>query len=261
MAKSVRSTGTATITFGLVSAPAKLYAATESKDAVSFNLLHGACRGRLKQQYVCAGESCGGKVVDRDQMVKGYEYEKDRYVAFTAEEIEAIQAQASEAIDVVEFVPAGAVDPVYFEKSSYLAPDKGGQKAFALIVEAMRRSGRHAIGKYAARGRQHVVLLRPAGSGMIVHTLRYADEVRDPVEVPSSPVDAGMVDLAVRLIEARSSATFDPTKYRDEVRDRMLEAIRAKVEGGAVPAPVKERGGEVVDLMAALRASLAAKAA
>ncbi len=250
---AIRSTGTATITFGLVSAPAKLYTATESKSEVSFHLLHAGCGSRLKQQYVCAAD---GQVVERDRMDKGYEHAKGQFVTFTADEIKALQEEASEAIDVVEFVKADAVDPIYFDKAQFLAPDKGGQKAFALILEAMRRTGRHAIGKYAARGKQSIVLLRPYFGGMVVHTLRYGDEVRDAIEAEPARLDEETIAMAVQLVEAKASDCFDPSKYRDEVKERMLAAIAAKIEGAEAPVRVEKQSGQVIDLMEALKASL-----
>lgn len=253
--KSRRSTGTATITFGMVSIPAKLYAATESKDAVSFHMLHGQCGSRLKQQYVCLKD---GEVVERDAMVKGYEVAKDQYITFAPEELKALAAESSEAIEITEFVPVGAVDPIYFEKASYIAPEKAGAQAFALLLAAMRQSGREAIGKYAARGKQYVVLLRPAAGALVVHTLRYAGEVREPVEVPAAaPVGEALLDLALKLVAQKSAEAFDPSKYRDEVSDRILVAIERKVGGDVFALPPIDRApSSAVDLLAALAASV-----
>ena len=259
-----RSTGTATITFGFVSIPAKFYAAVESKSDVSFHLLHGTCSGRVRQQYVCASEACAGagRPVDRADMVRGYEYEPDKYAVLSTEELKSLGEESTEAIEVVEFVPAGAIDPISIERAQYLAPDKAGHKAFAMLAEAMRRSGCWAIGKYAARGKQSVVALRPDGPGraMVAYTLRYADEVRETVEYPVALVDEEAVALAVRLVAEKTSPGFDAGKYRDDVRDRTMALIRAKVAGAAVaPVAAPEKRGEVIDLMAALRASLEKK--
>lgn len=254
--KARRSTGAATITFGMVSIPAKLYTATESKDAVSFHLLHGGCGSRLKQQYVCLKD---GEVVERDAMVKGFERAKDQYVTFSPEELAALAAEASEAIEIVEFVPAGAVDPIYFEKASYLAPEKAGAQAFALLLAAMVRSGRAAIGKYAARGKQYVVLLRPTAGAIIVHTLRYAGEVREPVEVPAAaPLADALLDLALKLVEQKSSDAFDPGKYRDDVSERVLAAIERKAGGEVIELFPARAAPPVGDLLAALAASVRA---
>ena len=195
--KARRSTGTATITFGMVVIPAKLYAATESKDAVSFHLLH-KCGSRLKQQYVCQND---GQIVERDDMVKGYEVAKDRYITFTPDELKAFAAESTEAIEITEFVPAGSVDPIFFEKASYLAPEKAGAQAFGLLRAAMVRGGREAIGKYAARGKQYVVLLRPAAGALIVHTLRYAGAGREPIEGPAAPAADALFALAQKIDE------------------------------------------------------------
>src|SRR5580700_8175099 len=173
---AARSIGSLTISFGLVAIPVKLYTATVSANAISFNLLHKGCGSRLKQQYVCIKH---GTIVSRDEMVKGYEFAKDQYVTFTPEELKALEEKATQSIDIDSFVPLSAIDPIYFERPYYLGPEKGGDKAYLLLAEAMRETGRAALARYAARGKQYLVMLRPSSDGraLILQELLYADEV------------------------------------------------------------------------------------
>jgi DNA end-binding protein Ku len=253
---SARALGNASISFGLVSIPVKLYTASNSAASISFNLLHRKCGSRLKQQYICSKEET---VVSRDEMVKGYEFNKDQYVQFTDEELKAFEEQATQTIEVVEFVPVEAVDPVYYDKPYYLGPDKGGAKPYRLLAEVMKETGRVALAKYAARGKQYLVMLRPSGDGLVMQQLLYADEVRPFSEVPLDKADVkeGELKLARMLVEESSSDEFRPQAYEDEVKKRVQEALDRKVAGGkfTVVEPQK-KGGEIVDLMEALRASL-----
>jgi DNA end-binding protein Ku len=253
---SARALGNANISFGLVSIPVKLYTASNTSSALSFNLMHRKCGSRLKQQYICSKEET---VVSRDEMVKGYEFNKDQYVLFTEEELKAFEEQATQTIDVTEFVPMDKVDPVYYDKPYYLGPDKGGAKPYRLLAEVMKETGRVALAKYAARGKQYLVMLRPSGEGLVMQQLLYADEVRSFSEVPldTAEVKDGELKLARLLVEESSSDTFRPEAYEDEVRKRVQEALDRKVQGGqfSVTASPK-KGGEIVDLMEALRASL-----
>jgi len=201
-------------------------------------------------------------VVARSEMVKGYEFAKGRYVTFTDEELKALDQKATNGIEIAEFVPAGSVDPVYFERSYYLGPDKNGAKAFSLLVRAMHETGLLAVAKYAARGKDYLVLLRPADERLEMIQLYNEDEVRSPSEVPveTRASTQAEVKLATRLIESIASQEFDPGKYGDEVRRRIQELIEAKVQGKDITAPApRKRKAEVVDLMAALQASLARK--
>ncbi|HSE64305.1 MAG TPA: Ku protein [Thermoanaerobaculia bacterium] len=253
---SARALGNASISFGLVSIPVKLYTASNSAASISFNLLHRKCGSRLKQQYICSKEET---VVSRDEMVKGYEFNKDQYVQFTDEELKAFEEQATQTIEVVEFVPVEAVDPVYYDKPYYLGPDKGGAKPYRLLAEVMKETGRVALAKYAARGKQYLVMLRPSGDGLVMQQLLYADEVRPFSEVPLDKADVkeGELKLARMLVEESSSDEFRPQAYEDEVKKRVQDALDRKVAGGkfTVVEPQK-KGGEIVDLMEALRASL-----
>jgi DNA end-binding protein Ku len=254
-----RSMSTATISFGLVTVPIRLYAASESQSAVSFNLLHDKCNSRLRQQYICTKDE---EVVTRDQMVKGFEFAKDQYVVFTDEEIKAMAEEASKTIEITEFVPLAKVDPIYFEGAYYLGPDKGGEKAYRLLAEAMRQTGRCALAKWAARGKQYLVLMRPIEGGLVMQVLHYADEVRPFSEIPigDSAVREPELKLAVQLIEQIATDEFKPDAYVDEVRARYHEAIERKKEGHEVAAAAPEAPkGQIIDLMEALKASLAQK--
>ncbi len=257
---AARSIGSLTVSFGLVAIPVKLYSATESSKAISFNMLHKACGSRLKQQYLCLKE---GVSVERDDIVKGYEFAKDQYVIFTPEELKAMEEAGTHSADIAEFVPLESVDPVYFDKAYYLAPDKGGAKPYALFARALRESNRCALGRWAARGKQYIVMIRPVEDGLIMQQLLYADEVRSikEVDIPKTEVKDGELKLAQQLIEQQSSETFDPTAYTDQVRARIEAAIEKKVEGQEITlADGAEPGGaQVIDLMDALRASLERK--
>jgi len=258
---AAHSIGTATISFGLVSIPVKLYSATQASSAVSFNLLHKKCSSRLKQQYICPVDN---ETVERADMVKGYEVSKGKYVTFTPEELKALDEQASEAIEIAEFVPASQVDPVYFDKAYYLSPDRGGDKAYQLLSEVMRRSHKVALARYAARGKQLLVMLRPGpeSGGLVMQQLLYADEVRPQSEVPQpsakGEVKEGEIALAEQLVDKVSTDTFRPEAYKDDVKERVLEQIRQKSEGHAIAAPAAPAAkAQVIDLMEALKKSLA----
>jgi DNA end-binding protein Ku len=256
---AARSMSTATISFGLVTVPIRLYAASESQSAVSFNLLHEKCHSRLKQQYICPKDE---EIVTRDQMVKGYEFAKDQYVVFTEDEIKSMAEEASKTIEITEFVPLAKVDPIYFEGAYYLGPDKGGEKAYRLLSEAMRQTGRCALAKWAARGKQYLTLMRPVDNGLIMQVLHYADEVRPFSEIPvgDAVVKEPELKLAVQLIEQIATDEFKPENYVDDVRARYHEAIQRKVEGQEVTASAPEAPkGQIIDLMEALKASLAQK--
>lgn len=254
---TARAIASGNISFGLVSIPIKMYSASDPSGAVSFNLLHAKCGSRLKQQYICPKED---EIVTRDQMVKGYEFSKDRYVTFTTEELKALEEQSTQTIDVVEFIPVTAIDPVYFDKSYYLGPDKGGGKAYRLLAEALKSTGRVALAKFAARGKQYVVMLRPVDEGLVMQQLLYAGEVRPFSEVPLEPgeVKDSELQLARMLIEQRSAESFRPETYEDDVAIRIREQLQRKIDGEEISAAPPEPGGaQIIDLMEALKASLA----
>src|SRR5687767_7709813 len=213
---AARPIASITISFGLVSIPVKLFSATEASRAISFNLLHKGCGSRLKQQYLCAKEEVP---VQREDMVKGYEFAKDQYVMFTPEELKALEEAGTGTADISEFVPIESVDPVYFDKAYYLAPDKGGAKPYALLAKALRESARCALGRWAARGKQYIVMIRPIatedGDGLVMQQLLYAGEVRaiKELEIPRTEVKPAELKLAQQLIEQQASDTFDPAAY------------------------------------------------
>ena len=254
---AARAIGTLTISFGLVAIPVKLYSATQSSGSISFNLLHKDCGSRLKQQYICAKE---GTVVERDAMVKGYEFAKDQYVQFSPEEIKALEEAGTHAIEISEFVPIESVDPVYFDKTYYLSPDKGAGKPYGLLTEALKESKRCAVGRWAARGKANIVILRPIGDVLAMQQLYYAADVRSAaeIEVPKADVKPAELKLAQQLIDQQAADTFDPSVYTDELRGRIEAAIQKKVEGQEISVSeiAPETGGKVIDLMEALRASL-----
>jgi len=238
----------------------KLFSATEASHAISFNLLHKGCGSRLKQQYLCAKEEVP---VPREDMVKGYEFSKDQYVMFTPEELKTMEEAGTHSAEISEFVPIASIDPVYFDKAYYIAPDKGGAKPYALFARALRESKRCAIGRWAARGKQYIVMVRPMGDGLVMQQLLYAGEVRSiqEIDIPKSEVKDAELKLAQQLIEQQASDTFDPTPYVDQVRGRIEAAVQKKVDGQEFTmAEEPEGGGQVIDLMEALRASLERKA-
>jgi DNA end-binding protein Ku len=251
-----------TVSFGLVAIPVKLYSATQASGAVSFNLLHKPpCGSRLKQQYICAKEDVP---VAREDMVKGYEFAKDQYVIFTPEELKALEEAGTQAIEITEFVPIESIDPVYFDKAYYLGPDKGGAKPYALLTRALRETGRCALGRWAARGKQYIVMVRPVAEGLVMQQLLYAAEVRpiSEVEIPKTEVRPAELALATQLIEQQAAAAFDPSAYTDEVKTRIEAAVQKKVDGQeiAVAEEAAAPTAQVIDLMEALRASLKKKA-
>jgi DNA end-binding protein Ku len=254
-----RSLASGTISFGLVSIPVRLFPVAESASAVSFNMLHAKDGARLKQQFVCAAD---GQVVPREETVKGFEFAKDRYVTFTGEELKALDEIASQAIDIAEFVPVAAVDPVFFDKAYYLGPDKGGARAYRLLAEAMRRADKAALGRYSARGKQYLVLIRAVGPRLVLQQLFYADEVRSPEEIDVDGVELKEpeVQLALQLIEQTASPDgFHPERYKDSVKQRVEEAIERKVAGQDIQATAPAPQAQVIDLMEALKASIGGK--
>jgi DNA end-binding protein Ku len=253
-----RSIGSLTVSFGLVAIPVKLFTANQSSNAISFNLLHKADGSRLRQQYICQKD---GAVVERDDMVKGYEFAKDQYVRFTPEEIKAMDEAGSHAVEISEFVPIESIDPVYYDKTYYLAPDKGAAKPYALLTEALKQAKRCGVGRWAARGKGYLVILRPIGDVLAMQQLHYAADVRtaSEVEIPKPEVKPAELKLAQQLIDAQTSEKFDPEAYKDEVRGRIEAAIKKKVEEGqeiTMAEPPPPGDGKVIDLMEALRASL-----
>jgi DNA end-binding protein Ku len=243
------------LTFGLVSLPVKLFSAARS-ESVSFNQLHASDHSRVKQVLYCQAED---KPVERKDLVKGYEYEKGKYVVVDEEDVKKAAPASSRTMEILEFVPTAQVDPVYYESSYYMAPDEAGEKPYALLFEALRRTGHVGIAKVAMHNREHIVILRPGKRGILLHTMYYEDEVR---KVEEFRTDAGLVkdkelELATTLITSLA-AEFEPIKYKDEYRENLMSMIRAKVEGKqVVEAPQSQELAPVIDIMEALKASLA----
>jgi DNA end-binding protein Ku len=252
---TARAIASGTISFGLVSIPIKLYSASNASAGVSFNMLHAKCGSRLKQQYICSKD---GETVGRDDMTKGYEFARDEYVTITPEELKALEEQSTQTIEVTEFVPVEAIDPIYYDKTYYLGPDKGGGKAYKLLAEVLKRTGRVAIAKYAARGRGNSVMLGPEG-GLAMQQLYFADDpalLRVPLE-PGADVKESEIALARQLVEQRTVEKFDPKAYEDEVTTRIRAQLDRKIEGQEITlAPPQTGGGQIIDLMEALKASL-----
>lgn len=254
---SARSIASLSVVFGLVTVPVKLHPATRTASGAAFHLLHAGCGSRLRQQYVCAREQV---VVDRSEVVKGYEFSKDQYVTFTPDELRSLEDEGAPSIEVVTFVPLASIDPILFDKAYYLAPDRGGARSFALLAQAMREMDRCAIGRWTWRGRQNVVMLRTTGDGLVLQQLFYADELRSPaaLEIATGDVKSTELALAKQLIEANSTDAYDPAAYVDEVARRIEHAVERKVEGKEVTVGTVAEvpKGNVIDLMEALRASL-----
>lgn len=251
-----RAISSGTISFGLVSIPVKLYTATSSQQ-VRFNMLHGETKSRVKQQYILPGS---GEVVDRKSLAKGYEYARGQFVIFTDEELQRLEAEKSSSIDIVEFVPLDSVDLIQVEKTYYLGPDKGGDKAYRLLSAAMNETGKVAVGRWAARGKEQLVLIRPYRDGLLLHQMFYANEVRAFDEVDTGAT--GMFrdierELAIKLINELTTAAFDASKYRDEYADRVRAAVDQKVAGQEVTAVGEVPRAEIIDLFEALKQSLA----
>jgi DNA end-binding protein Ku len=255
---AARSVGSGTISFGLVSIPIKLYTAT-SAQSIGFNFVHQKCGGRVKMQYHCPLDN---EVVERKDLIRGYEIAKDKYVTFTEDELKRLEGEKSDRLDIVEFVPEGSVDFIYIESTVYLGPGKGGDRAYALLSDAMTRTGRVAIGRYGARGKDQLVMLRPYKGGIVMHQVYYADEVRamEDVEyatnVPFKPVEQ---ELADKLIEQLSGDKFSPEKYQDDYRDRVRGAVEQKAAGIEVSAPPEQPQAQIIDLFEALKRSLQEK--
>ena len=251
--------GSGTISFGLVSIPIKLYTAATSLN-VAFNLLHAKCGSRIKQQTFCPTDN---ETVERAELTRGYEFAKDQYVRVADEELKALEGEASKMIDIAEFVPLAKVDPIYFEKTYYLGADKGGEKPYRLLADAMEKSGQVALATFVMRGKESLVLIRAAQGGLMLHTMYFADEVRAFTDVDkgeSAKINDGELDLAIKLIDGLAADDFDPARYKDAYRERVMEMLRKKAEGqelAAAPAPAQRR--QVIDLMEALKESLAAR--
>jgi DNA end-binding protein Ku len=253
---AARSIGSGTISFGLVSIPIKLFTATSAK-SVSFNMLHKTCGGRLKQQLLCPTDNV---IVERSDTIRGFEYARDQYVKFTDEEMKAMEAERTDTLDLVEFVPADSVDFLFIEKTYFLGPDKGGDRAYRLLSEALEGAKRLAVGRFSQRGKDNLVLVRPYKKGLILHECYYADEVRsfDDVETGGAfdfkPIE---LELANKLIEQLDQPKFEPSRFRDTWADRVKEAVEKKIAGEDVQAAPEAPKAQIIDLLEALKRSVA----
>jgi DNA end-binding protein Ku len=257
---AARAIGSGTISFGLVAIPVKLYSTVDTTKAIRFNYLTKD-GSRLKQQYVSAAS---GDVVEREDRVQGYEFAKGQYVLFTEDEIKAMHAEATNAIDIEEFVPLKAVERLFIEKVYYLGPDKGAARSYHLLRAALEKTGRAALANYAARGRSYLVLVRPytedGNAGLIMEQLKYSDELRPFSEVSLEPCEVNdrELELALTIIEQRVNDRFEPENYHDAVRAKMMEQIQHKVDGQEITLPPEEAPeSKIIDLMEALKASVA----
>lgn len=255
---AARSIASLSLSFGLVNIPVKVYSGTESSSAVSFNMLAESGE-RLKQQYVGA---TSGQVVDRASMVKGYEFEEGKFVTFTKDELKALEEGASHVIDIVAFIPGNAIDPLYYDKAYLLAPDKRGAKSYALLKDAMRKSGRTALATWSWKGKQTPVQVRPTEEGLVLQQLLYADEVRSlgQLGIEQADVSDAELKLALQIIEQIAEESYDPNRFEDTEKKRVLAAIDAKIAGKKIVAPAApavDAGAQVIDLMEVLKASLA----
>ncbi|MBA2690817.1 MAG: Ku protein [Burkholderiales bacterium] len=257
-----RSIADLSLSFGLVSIPVKVFPATQASGGVHFNLLHKTCGSRLKQQYKCIKEDV---IVERADMVKGYEFAKDQYVVFTPEELKALEEKGTHTVEIVAFVPAASIDPIYYDKAYYLAPDKRGARPYTLLLEGMRETNRCALARWAWKGKQYTTQVRPGADGLILQQLLYADEVRSmkELDIETADIKKPELDLAVQLINQIAADEYDPKAYQDDVKNRIESAVEQKVAGQQITVSEEPEhdggGGKVIDLMEALRASLAKK--
>ena len=253
---SARPIASATVSFGLVSVPVKLYSTADNSQKVTFNWINPTTGSRVRQRYWDASEE---RLVERDELVKGYEFSREQYVLFTPEELKVLEAQSSNAIEITEFIPFEQVERMYLAKAYFLGPDRGGERAYRLLSAALQQTGRAALARYAARGKEYLVLVRPMGDGLLLEQLYYSKELRSFDEVPIGEGDVKKeeLELAVQLIEQAAADSFEPDKYEDEVSKKVLALIEKKIEGEEITAaPEVESEDKIVDLMEALKASL-----
>jgi len=251
-----RAIASAQIAFGLVSIPVKLFSAAESSEKISFNMLHKECGSRIQQQLFCPKDE---RTIDRTETVKGYEFARGQYVLFSEEELKMLEEKSTQTIDITEFLPATEIDPIYFSKAYYLGPDKGGDRAYTLLSKALQETGRWALAKYAARGKQYLTVLRPLGKGLILQQLYYPNEIRsiDELDLGEAIVKESELKMAIQLAEMGATEEFHPENYRDEQTEKTRAMIQRKIDGEEITSlDVEEPRAQVIDLMEALRASL-----
>ncbi len=252
-----RAIASGQVAFGLVSIPVKLFSAAESSERISFNMLHQECGSRVQQQLFCTKDE---RTIDRTEVVKGYEFSKGQYVLFTDEELKQLEEKSTQQIDIAEFLPSDQIDPIFFAKAFYLAPDKGGDRAYTLLAKALQQTGRWALARYAARGKQYLVVIRPVGKGLVMQQLFYPNEIRsmDELDLGEPVVKDNELKMAIQLAEMGASEEFHPENYRDEVQERIRAIIQKKIDGEEITSALAEEPkAQVIDLMEALKASLA----
>jgi DNA end-binding protein Ku len=251
-----RAIATGQIAFGLVSIHVKLFSAAETSEKISFNMLHRDCGNRVQQHLFCPKDE---RTIDRSEVVKGYEFSKGQYVLFNDDELKALEEKSTQQIEITEFVKSDVIDPIFFSKPYYLAPDKGAARAYALLAKALEETGRWAVAKYAARGKGYLVVLRPLGKGLVMQQLYYPNEIRsiEELDLGDADVKENELRMAVQLAEMNASDEFHPEQYRDEVQERIREQIQRKIEGEEITMnEIDEPRAQVIDLMDALRKSL-----
>src|SRR5438067_7854380 len=251
-----RAFASAQISFGLVSIPVRLFTATESSEKISFNMLHKDCGSRIQQQLYCPKDE---RTIERTETVKGYEFSRGQYVTFSEEELKTLEEKATQTIEISEFLPRETIDPIYFAKANYIAPDKGGARAYSLLAKALEQTGRWALAKYAERGKMYLVILRPLGKGLVMQQLFYPNEIRsmDELDLGEAIIKDNELKMAVQLAEMGAADEFHPENYRDEVADRVKATIQKKIDGEEITTMDAEQPrAQVIDLMEALKASL-----
>src|SRR5438034_7364304 len=247
---ALRPLRNAMISFGLVSIPVRFYTATKSED-IHFNLLHATCGSRVNRKWWCPHHE---KIVDSDELIRGYAVTKNKYVTFSDEEMEVLETDDNRALDITEFVDLAEIDPVFYEKAYFLGPAPGGGKTYKLLSSAMSKENKVAVARWVAAGKEHLVVIRPFDKGLILHTMYYADEVRDFGAIDledSAPVREKEVQLAEMLINELTEDKFNPMAFKDEYRERLLERIKDKARGKTIVSEEQEeeeKGGEVVDI-------------
>jgi DNA end-binding protein Ku len=258
---AARAMGSGTISFGLVNIPVKVYSANDSSGKISFNQLHAERKTRLKQQMY---DPETGEIVPREKIVKGYEFAKDQYVILDEGELDQLEMATSQTMGITEFVPLDTVDPLFFESGYYLGPDKGAERAYKLLAAGMADTKHAAVAQYVKSGKQNLILLRPHGAGIVMQMLRYQDELKaqSEVPIPDAPVSDAEMGLARQFIQQLAKPKFDASQYRDEYREKLKDLIDKKVKGEAITlTPAAAPVAKVVDLMEALKASLAKQGA
>lgn len=251
-----RAIASGQIAFGLVAIPVKLFSAAEASEKLSFNMIHKDCGNRVQQQLFCSKDE---RTIERAEVVKGYEFSKGQYVLFSEDELKSLEEKATQQIEISEFLPRETIDPIYFQKAFYLAPDKGGDRAYALLSKALEETGRWALAKYAARGKQYLTIIRPLGKGLVMQQLYYPNEIRsiEDLDIGNAEIKDNELKMAVQLAQMGAADEFHPENYRDEVQERMRAEIQKKIEGQEITtAAADEPRAQVIDLMEALRRSL-----